>query len=861
MQKRGLKKALSAIVVSLIVAIPFIISPLATASPEQDIDLAYAALQQKAASEGSARVIVKLAVPQIQELTDAANIYCSPDPGKETNWGGIQADMALSDAIAFAAQSALLELRGNVYEVKHIYKSIPYMALQVSPEALTILSSSPSVLGIEEDVPFKLDDPVEDNGQAKGEEGSAAKEDPDPPLLNNTVNIVGASNAWAMGYTGSGRYVAILDTGIRSTHQFFTGKTIVEACYAAGSDGVGPVGDCPNGLVSQTGAGSAVHYASTYSGYDHGTHVAGIAAGNYGTLYGVAKDANIIAVKVFSMFPAGSYCGTSPCVLSWNSDSLAGLDYVYSIRGTYSIAAVNMSLGGGSYAAACDTDARKAAIDNLRAAGIATVISTGNSGYCGSIGSPSCISTCVATGSTTDADVRSSFSNWHATMQKLFAPGSSINSSTGGSDSSYQSWSGTSMAAPHVTGAWALVKQAKPTGTVTEILAALQATGVPITACAGAAIPRIKIDLAINSLLPQTITLTSPNGGENWNSGTSHNITWTSTGSFANVMIDYSINNGSAWTPVIASTPNNGSYAWTVPATLSPNCLVRVSDTDSDPTDASNRVFSISSAATETVSTPILPAGPASGFNAVSYQYATGGSASNLGDPVQYLIDWNDGSDSGWLAVGTTSASHTWAAPGTYGVKAKARCATHTAIESSWTGTFTVFIADSGAAGKYNAPGQYKVLPEVIWASATGGGTWMSNVQVTDVSGGSIVSVYYNTGTTRRGPFQLWNNSAGSALSSAKYTNLLETIDGLDSGTFTYYGTVGAVEFITQDSSHKIQAAARTLNGNYAKTFTALSLHDANTAASGRDMIGRWPGTSSRRSTRSSRPGFRIRGR
>ncbi len=125
----------------------------------------------------------------------------------------------------------------------------------------------------------------------------------------------------------------------------------------------------------------------------------------------------------------------------------------------------------------------------------------------------------------------------------------------------------------------------------------------------------------------------------------------------------------------------------------------------------------------------------------------------------------------------------------------------------------------------------------MIWALATGGGTWMSNVQVTDVSGGSQVYVYYNTATGRRGPFLLWDNSAGAALSSVKYSNLLQTIDGLDTETFTYYGTVGAVEFVTQDGSHLLQAAARTLNGSYAKTFTALSLHDANTADTGRAMI------------------------
>ena len=74
----------------------------------------------------------------------------------------------------------------------------------------------------------------------------------DLPQLDGTVNLVGAATAWSWGFTGSGWYVAILDTGIRSTHQFFAGKSIVEACFAKGADGVGGAGDCPNGQSTQT---------------------------------------------------------------------------------------------------------------------------------------------------------------------------------------------------------------------------------------------------------------------------------------------------------------------------------------------------------------------------------------------------------------------------------------------------------------------------------------------------------------------------------------------------------------------------------------------------------------------------------
>ncbi len=331
-----------------------------------------------------------------------------------------------------------------------------------------------------------------------------------------------------------------------------------------------------------------------------------------------------------------------------------------------------------------------------------------------------------------------------------------------------------------------------------------------------------------------SITVTTPNGGESWMATTKHDIVWTSTGAIQYVKIDYSIDGGSSWSSIYDSY-NDGVIAWTVPNAPSTTCLVRISDRDGDPVDQSDGYFTIG-AYVETLNAPNAPTGPVSGKIAASCGYATGGSLSSFGHDVQYKFDWDDGSDSGWLATGTTAASHGWATAGIYHVRAMARCAEHAAIESPWSDTQTVIIYDDTAVGHYNSPAQYKVLPEVIWASATGGGTWVSEVQLTDVTGGSQVYVCYNTATGRRGPFLLWNNTGG-ALSSIKYSNLLQTIDGLDSGTFAYYGTVGAVEFITQDGSHLVHAAVRELNGNYAKTSSGLSLHDANTATTARAMI------------------------
>ncbi|MFI5168196.1 MAG: right-handed parallel beta-helix repeat-containing protein [Thermoanaerobaculales bacterium] len=95
-------------------------------------------------------------------------------------------------------------------------------------------------------------------------------------------------------------------------------------------------------------------------------------------------------------------------------------------------------------------------------------------------------------------------------------------------------------------------------------------------------------------LLPDGITLLSPNGGESWMVGSSHTITWTSLGTIANVKIEYSTNSGASYTTVIGSTANDGSYTWTVPNTPSASCLVRVSDaSNAAVNDVSDAIFNL----------------------------------------------------------------------------------------------------------------------------------------------------------------------------------------------------------------------------------------------------------------------------
>ena len=236
--------------------------------------------------------------------------------------------------------------------------------------------------------------------------------------------------------------------------------------------------------MCRSGLGAGVPCTFAPGACRHGTLVAGIAAGAGATFSGVAKGAQIMAIQVFSKF-TGSACATAgedPCALAYTSDLIAALEHVYELRDLYHIAAVNMSLGGDVYTSAsqCDADnaPTKAIIDTLRSVGIATVIAAGNNGAPNGISAPACISSAISVGSTTKAGAVSAFSN-SASFLSLLAPGSSILSSV--PDGGFTSFSGTSMAAPHVAGAWAVMKQKSPQASVAAVLDALVATGVPLS--------------------------------------------------------------------------------------------------------------------------------------------------------------------------------------------------------------------------------------------------------------------------------------------------------------------------------------------------------------------------------------------
>jgi subtilisin len=422
--------------------------------------------------EGQARVIVEMRLPGGRFVVEGG----LAETGRRAQQGNIAATRL----------QILSRLAARSHRELRQYSTVPFLSLEVGPDAIAELEASSNW----------VNRVVEDKLHA--------------PSLPQSVPLIGADKAWSRGFDGTGMVVAVLDTGVQATHPFLAGKVVEEACFS--HTGSGLVSLCPNGSSQQTGPGSGVNCSIPGTECWHGTHVAGIAAGD-GTgagvaFSGVAKGAKIMAVQVFTRVNSASDCGGSaPCVLAFTSDIMAALEHVYSLRGVWSFAAANLSLGLDASTTPCDDDPTKLIIDNLRSAGIATVIASGNDGYVNAIDAPACISSAISVSATTKADAVWPLSNV-ASFLSLFAPGDSILSSVapgypGSPPAQFGFASGTSMATPHVAGAWAILKQAAPSATVAQILSFLQTTGVLITDTGGLGVtkPRIQVDQALTVLL------------------------------------------------------------------------------------------------------------------------------------------------------------------------------------------------------------------------------------------------------------------------------------------------------------------------------------------------------------------------
>ncbi|MCS6117011.1 S8 family peptidase [Shewanella baltica] len=306
----------------------------------------------------------------------------------------------------FAVQQA--ESLVNQYDVrvmKNFGNVLNGVLINASAQQVEALLKDPNVKYIEQDQIMTVTPKVETNAdQPSPTWGIDRIDQRNLPLDNN----------YHTDYDGSGVSAFVIDTGVLNTHNEFGGRA------SSGYDFIDNDYD-----------------ATDCNG--HGTHVAGTIGGS---TYGVAKNVNVVGVRVLNCSGSGS-----------NSGVIAGINWVKNNASGPAVA--NMSLGGGASQATDD------AVNAAVAAGITFVVAAGNDNSNACNYSPARAADAITVGSTTSNDSRSSFSNY-GTCLDIYAPGSSITSSWYTSNSATNTISGTSMASPHVAGVAALYLDENP---------------------------------------------------------------------------------------------------------------------------------------------------------------------------------------------------------------------------------------------------------------------------------------------------------------------------------------------------------------------------------------------------------------
>lgn len=326
-------------------------------------------------------------------------------PGAPRNVAGVPGDGSV--AVSWASP----ESNGGA--------SITSYSVTSNPDSFTCQSSTTScvVTGLTNGTAYTFSVTATNSA---GTGPASAESDPVTPVSGATTPI--AVRSWGLDRvdqralpldsrltrmgSGAGVNVYVVDTGVYAGHSDLAGR--VASGYSSINDGLGS-DDCDG----------------------HGTHVAGTIAG---TQYGFAHLATVVPVRVLNCWGSGS-----------TATVVAGINWAISHHDAGTPAVLNMSLGGGYDAVLNDAVSR--AVDD----GITVVVAAGNSNADSCNYSPASAPSALTVGATSQSDARSYFSNW-GTCLDIFAPGSSITSLGTSSSTATATYSGTSMASPHVAG-------------------------------------------------------------------------------------------------------------------------------------------------------------------------------------------------------------------------------------------------------------------------------------------------------------------------------------------------------------------------------------------------------------------------
>lgn len=311
-----------------------------------------------------------------------------------------------------AAREAAVHVQLGMAVQSVLTEVFPGEIVDLTPSQVKILRLNPRIVAIEADAPVSSD-----ATQSPVTWGLDRIDQRDRPL----------SNSYSYDRTGSGVKAYVVDSGIAAHSDLGARVTTGSNSYSSIADGRGTT-DCDG----------------------HGTHVAGIIGG---TTHGVAKDVTLVPVRVLDCTGGGSASGV-----------IAGLNWIISNHPAGAPAVANLSLGV-SPNTFLDEAVRATIAD-----GVTVVVAAGNTYQDACERSPSRVTTAITVGATDSSDKKASFSN-RGSCVDLFAPGVSITSD--GLDGSTAVRSGTSMAAPHVSGTVALLLSATPTAAPATIAAAV----------------------------------------------------------------------------------------------------------------------------------------------------------------------------------------------------------------------------------------------------------------------------------------------------------------------------------------------------------------------------------------------------
>ena len=343
---------------------------------------------------------------------------------KSNSGSTIQKPVNLSNREISEAQSNLLStLTSQPLQVEHRFTSLPAIVATVSSfNALAALVSHPQVEAIELDA----------GGMGTESGGSGS--------LSSSVLSIGGRAQHETGNTGLGTTIAVIDSGVESTHSNLFPRVVAEACFLD----AGGVGLCSNGSGTQFGHGAANDL------HGHGTHVTGIIASN-GSIgsAGLAPSAEIVAIRVLD----------SDNRFYFFSEIVAALEYI-DLTPELGVQVINMSLGTFiEYIGECDNSGAgnmlaAAVISRLVDKGITVFASSGNTGSIFSMPAPACLSQVISVGAVNSNNQLAGFTSTNSTTN-LLAPGVDITSSWLGN--ALKTASGTSMASAHAAGCAALV--------------------------------------------------------------------------------------------------------------------------------------------------------------------------------------------------------------------------------------------------------------------------------------------------------------------------------------------------------------------------------------------------------------------